>query len=288
MRSLIVGILTLALSAAAAFGQATGEVETVGFNNSFRPGCWTPMVVRLRPTTSSPFVGRLQVVQEDLDKDHVIFERQIGLTGNSPDGSIKEQRFWMYFMPQPDPELDGNRSQNELTDMIRVRLVSESGKELVRLRITSRIQPVEAVRRGMTGTTQGQKMVLLVHRASAPDIREYQQMVGLNEYVLPFVRATDLSQHLPDRVIGYDALDAVVWADADPLQLSPEQYKALQEYVARGGRLIILQDTSANQWQRNNAALAQLMPVVVEGVAEQSELKTLRRLAGVEEKPSDM
>jgi hypothetical protein len=263
-------------------------VETVGFNNSFRPGCWTPMVVRLRPTTSSPFVGRLEVVQEDLDKDQVIFTRQITLTGNSPDGSIKEQRFWMYFMPQPDPELEFSRSPADLTDMIRVRLVSESGKELVRLRITSKLQELESVRRGMSGMTQGKKVVMLVHRASAPNIQEYDQMIGLNERVWPFVRATELSQHLPDRVIGYDALDAVVWADADPMQLSPEQYKALQEYVARGGRLVILQDTSANQWQRNNAALAQLMPVVVESVGQQDELKTLRRLARVPERATDM
>jgi hypothetical protein len=282
---IVVGIVTLCLSAAcapAALGQATGEVESVGFGGNFRPACWTPMVVRLKPTTSSPFNGRLEVVQEDIDKDRVHFTRQFTLTGNSPDGSIKEQRFWMYFMPQPTQDLDGGpRSLRELSDILKVRILSEGGKELVRLDISQRVQPVESVKRGMSGATRGQKLVLVVHQRNVPNLGEYVQMIGLNEDVLPPAYAKNLAQDLPDRVIGYDAIDAVIWTDADPLQLSPEQYKALQEYVARGGRLVISQDTSANQWQRNNAALAQLMPVVVEGVVESEQIRTLRELARV-------
>jgi hypothetical protein len=287
MRSFIVGILTLCLSAATALGQARGHVESVGFGGAFRPTCWTPMVVYLVPTTGSPFSGRLEVVQEDLDKDKVIFTRQFSLTGNAPDGSTREQRFWMYFVPQPAPDLDENRTVAELTEMIKVRVVSDKGKELVKLPITQKLEPIESVRRGMSGSTKGRKFVLFVAERSAPQFIEYPSMTGLNEDVLLPWGINQIATGLPDRVIGYDGVDAIIWMDADPLKLSVEQYKALQDYVARGGRLVISQDTSTNQWQRNNAALAQLMPVVVEGVAEQDEPLALRRLARVPDRPRD-
>ena len=36
-------------------GQARGQVESIGFNDYFRPGCWTPMLVHLTPTTGASF-----------------------------------------------------------------------------------------------------------------------------------------------------------------------------------------------------------------------------------------
>src|SRR5690349_7506594 len=101
MRSFLAGILLLILPSVT-FAQARGQVESIGFGDYFRPGCWTPMLVYLVPTSGSPFTGRIEVVQEDLDRDQVLFTRQITLTGNPAGGSAVEQRFWMYFMPQPN------------------------------------------------------------------------------------------------------------------------------------------------------------------------------------------
>src|SRR6266566_6922169 len=134
MRSYLAGFLLLLLPSLA-FAQARGEVESIGFQGLYRPGCWTPMVVKLVPTTGSVFTGRIEVIQEDLDRDQVIFTRQITLTGNPPNGSAVEQRFWMYFMPQPNrgrEALDDARSPAELCNLIRVRLCSDSGKVLVK------------------------------------------------------------------------------------------------------------------------------------------------------------
>jgi hypothetical protein len=97
MRSLLAGLLILILSSSV-FAQATGEVESVGFNNSYRPDCWTPMVVRLKPTTSDAGTYSLQVRQYDLDGDRAIYSKQITLNGADV---APEQRFWMYFLPQP-------------------------------------------------------------------------------------------------------------------------------------------------------------------------------------------
>ena len=85
MRSYLAGILCCMLPAVA-FAQAVGSVESIGFADYFRPGCWTPMLVYLKPTTGGQFTGRIEVVQEDLDRDQVLFTRQITLTGNPPNG----------------------------------------------------------------------------------------------------------------------------------------------------------------------------------------------------------
>src|SRR4051812_44120194 len=168
MRSFLAGFLCLALSSVA-FAQARGQVESIGFGGTYRPGCWTPMVVYLVPTTGSQFTGRIEVIQEDLDRDQVIFTRQISLSGNPPNGAAAEQRFWMYFMPQPsrDPKyiLDATRRTDELTEIIKVRLCSDTGKELVKLPITQTIRFVESLSGGgsMSGIARGQKVVLSVY-----------------------------------------------------------------------------------------------------------------------------
>src|SRR5260221_14428629 len=54
MRLLLAGILHLAL-ASVVLAQANGDIESLGFEFNYRPGCWTPMVVRLTPTSGATF-----------------------------------------------------------------------------------------------------------------------------------------------------------------------------------------------------------------------------------------
>jgi hypothetical protein len=287
MRSFLAGILLLILPSVT-FAQARGQVESVGFGDYFRPGCWTPMLVYLVPTSGSPFTGRIEVVQEDLDRDQVLFTRQITLTGNPAGGSAVEQRFWMYFMPQPNKgreSLDDTQSVAELSNLIKVRLCNENGKELVKLPITRTLRPVglRAGIGGYGGTSRGEKMVLCVYDKSAPNLAEYANTLtaGLTEEVVQLT-ARDMAKDLPDSVIGYDAIDAILWSDADPTKLSADQLAALEQFVKRGGQLVISQDTAVNQWQRNNTAFSLLMPVTVRGVEERDDrLPTLRELAHV-------
>jgi hypothetical protein len=292
MRSFLAGFLCLALSSAA-FAQARGEVQSIGFDGVYRPGCWTPMVIRLTSTTSSPFAGRIEVVQEDLDGDRVLFTRQITLTGNTPNSPPVEQRFSMYFMPQPsrNPKwmLDASQQVAQLNDIINVRLCTDAGKLLVKLPITQTLRPVEPLVGGtgiLAGGTRGARLVLGVYDRNLPNLTEYGGMWGLNEDVA-YVGTRDISYGLPDDVRGYDAIDAIVWSDANPMNLSTDQVVAIEEFVRRGGRLVICQDTATNQWQRNNAKFPLLMPVNVRAVEERpDQLDTLRYLAKVPPPPA--
>jgi hypothetical protein len=270
-----------------ALAQARGDVQSVGFDNHVRPGCWTPLLVRLTPTTGTPFNGRIEVVQDDLDKDEVIFTRQINLTGNNPNGPPIDQRFWMYFIPQPNrgdrETIDDNLNPVDLTRMIKVRLCSDTGKELIKLPITTSIRLLDNIRAGtMSGPPRGRKAVLAVSARSRIDATEYQYTggLGLTEDVgFHSIPESQIPYTLPDDVRGYDAIDAILWGDADPLLLTPDQLTAVEGFVRRGGKLVFVQDTNTNQWQRNGVKFPLLMPVTVQGVEERGDLFPLRHLA---------
>src|SRR5258706_11781202 len=97
MRLTFAGILQL-LTVSAVFAQANGGIESLGFEHLFRPGCWTPMVIRLTPTSGAMFEGEIAVYQEDADHDHPIFTRPIALRGNSEGGGGKTEGFWIYLI----------------------------------------------------------------------------------------------------------------------------------------------------------------------------------------------
>ncbi|HEY7120813.1 MAG TPA: hypothetical protein VH475_29785 [Tepidisphaeraceae bacterium] len=296
MRFLLAGFLCLCLSTVA-FAQARGEVESIGFGGAYRPGCWTPMVIRLTPTTGGTFNGRIEVVQEDLDQDQVIFTRQINLTGNSPSGPVTDQRFWMYFIPQPNRSTDKggigqNLSPRDLSEIIKVRLCTDTGKELVKLPITQTLTSADALNAASglssSAASRGQKTVLAVYDHSRPNFDEYRGVVGLTEDVL-WIMTQRIGTELPDDVRGYDAIDVLLWDDADPMKLSPDQVTAIEAFVKRGGKLVFAQDTATNQWKRNDARFALLMPVSVQGVEERDDkLPTLRRLARVQANSIDL
>lgn len=284
MRSILLGFLCFLLPCVA-LAQARGEVQSIGFGGHYRPGTWTPMVVKLVPTTGAHFTGRLEVVQEDLDRDQVIFTRQITLDPAPENGTANEERFWMYFMPQPTKdrgELDSTLSLAELSDRIKVRLCTESGKELVKLPITQTIQPIESLRAGNGSDPRGKRAVLIVHNDHYPtSFREFQMMTGMTEDIW-IVSTRETGTGLPDNVIGYDSIDSILWCDADSSQVKGEQLTALEQFVKRGGKLVISQDTATNQWQRNNTAFPLLMPVTVRGVEERDDhAMTLRLLADI-------
>ena len=93
---MLVGIILLAMNSAAfAQAEAEGEVESMGFHGWYRPNCWTAMKIRLRPKTGASRDYQIQVIQEDMDRDHVSYTRRITLTGN-PEGRKIEEKVWVY------------------------------------------------------------------------------------------------------------------------------------------------------------------------------------------------
>src|SRR3982751_1532954 len=79
MRSLWAGLLLLLCLTTAASAQATGYVQELGFGGRYRADCWVPLLVHLDSTYSQPAEYQIQVHQQDLDQDTVIYTRTVTL-----------------------------------------------------------------------------------------------------------------------------------------------------------------------------------------------------------------
>lgn len=276
----IAPVLILLMLASAALGQAAGGIESIGFENNYRPECWTPMLVTLSPQTSESGQYQLQVKQEDLDRDYPIFVRTISLTGNAEGAGARQQKFRMYFKPQPTGEglpdaNDPGRTLRDLQDVLQASFCTESGKWLAPLPMTTTIINVEP-KTSSFSYRRGMRFILTVHDGTAnPAWTDYQRSVGILEDPL-FVKVQP--RDLPESVLGYDAVDTVVWLNADPNELkrgTDEKFRALESYVRRGGTLIIC---TPNDWQKM-LSLGELLPVTITGTDTLETPDPLRSIA---------
>ncbi len=253
MRSILAGLFILLLSSSA-FAQAS-EVESIGLGGYFRPDCWTPMVIRLSPGKLDPGLYQIQVEQKDLDEDTQVFTRTIQI--NAADQAAV-QRFSMYFLPQPQsgglPDVSAGASLRDLNDELKVWLCTENGKQIAPLPITSGVQSVDI----SSGRTLGRKFIICVSDGTAkPTYQDYAYAFGITEDVkMVLVRPEDL----PESVLGYDGVDAVVWMNGDSDQLNragARRLPALTEYVRIGGKLIVTQPADRAKVE----ALEPLLPI---------------------------
>src|SRR5687768_12261835 len=153
MRSFLAGSVLLLLLASAASGQASGQVLSLGLGQGYyRPDCWTPLLVQLRSTVSDPQEYQIQVHQQDLDKDTVVYTRVVTLNAQA------QQDFWVYFVPQPT---DGGLPAGgavPLQDVLRVELYDKAGKRLIaRLPVQVPITNIDPSRGGLMGGGRGRK-----------------------------------------------------------------------------------------------------------------------------------
>lgn len=278
MRRILAGLLLLLCFPLCALGQAKGEVESIGFGSLYRPNVHVPMLVRVQAERSGTY--QIRVVQKDLDQDHEIFKQDVSLTG-SDDGRGPEQRFWMYFIPQPTdnglPDTSRGGTLRDLQKDLKVFLCDERGRQLIQLPVTQTITNIENVQAGPFSAPRGVKMVLAISDgAQQPVWRDYQQAIGTMEDI---VFVTVRSMDLPEDVRGYEMVDAIVWLAAplpDPSKPSDEKrYNAIQSYVRGGGHLVVCQPAQRDA----TASVAELLPVEVKEVAPRDNLEPLRGLA---------
>ena len=278
MRRILAGLLILLISAATARAQAD-EVESIGFNNHYRPDCWTPMVVRITPEKSGTY--QLHVIQEDLDGDEPTFVQEITLTG-ADEGKAEPQRFWMYFIPQPTHGglFDVNRggTLKEINGQLQVYLCDAKGKQIKKLPITSTIINLEPPSQNpFGGNPRGVKLILGVGDGRSKLIwSDYEKAIGVMENA---VMVPLQSRDLPEDVRGYEAVDAIIWTNAEaPDPSSPtgeRRMRALQKWVRAGGRLVICQPPERDR----SLPWGDMLPVKVNEIVDKKDLMPLAALA---------
>lgn len=265
----------LALQAQPAEGAAGGSVVQIGFQGAYHPGSWVPMRVRLNPPGGETGLFLLRVHQRDLDGDNVIFERTLTLTGG-----IGGQEFWTYFKPEP---IDGGFDANDAASLrarLRVVLCDEDGRELAQLAIQNGVRPLYSGGDFLNSVGgPGRRLVLAVADPAGGDLAGYSEFgptasVGLMENVEAVQTTT---RDLPDRPIGLDSVDVIVWQDADPAELregAGQRLQSLREWVRRGGHLII---TARSEWQ-SLEAFGDLLPVTPSGALDERSLAPLQAM----------
>src|SRR6185369_1893453 len=227
------------------------------------PNCWTPMKLRLRPKVGDTRTYKIAIVQEDLDRDRVLYTRPFTLNGNPPNGHI-EEHVWVYFMPQPR-DLKGGGTAAEFTNRIRIFLCKEDGKQLLQIPIVPGTSPPHSLddkTDTFFGPAKGTRLVLVVGDSSSkPLLKAYDTAIALNEDIVFYRLAPG---EMPGDVKGFAAVDAIVWMGSDPSELRAESLAAIQDYVRDGGKLVV---TQGQNWQKfKESELAALLPVTLEGV----------------------
>ncbi len=267
MRSFLAGMVILLLSAAS-FGQVSGFVESIGFQNTYRPDCWTPMMVNLTSQYGEAQNYQLQVWQEDLDRDRVVYTKDITLSPRAQD------KFQLYFIPRPT---EGGIA-NSPADAIHVRLCyppkeghpPEDAKVVIdRLSVRFPVDNLDPERNMLAQHQNGTKLVLYVsdrgeQPAAATMYGPSSPLLGLTENVT-FIRIPVAV--LGENVLYYESVDAVLWLDADADNLDrggAKRLEALEEYVRLGGKLVVCQPTERARIQ----ALAPMLPVELKDAAD--------------------
>lgn len=283
-------LLVLLGWAAAARADITGSVEQVGFDQTYRPGCWTPMVVRVVPDASTTGAFQIRVEQEDLDKDIVSYVRNIALTAG------QEGEFIVYFLPQGTRTIDGiglpdarDGNLEGLNNQLKVWVCDAKGRKLAKLPIRSLIRSVDP--KATQDANRGTKLVLYVRQPDAlttPAVREFDDPVALHGVMEDVVFVPVNPRYLPTSSLGYEGVDAIVWAAGGPPDATvageAAKYTALRDWVTGGGRLVVMQH---GEWRRTSA-WGDMLPVTfgpigqMQGTAPREDLMPLREMAGAE------
>ncbi|MFW5652920.1 MAG: hypothetical protein ACOC0P_02640, partial [Planctomycetota bacterium] len=220
-------------------------VESFGLGGIARPGSWTPIRVNVSYAGSEARSVLVVLEQRDADGDIIELTRETALNpGNNP--------VLLYTLMPPETlrgdtwnlvvyELDaaGDRAEQLAARVISAQNIIDPDRSVI----------------GVVGTRTAN---LLDYRGPANDL-SYPASGHEFIQVLSGLGPSDI----PDRWMGLDMLEALVWIDGDPTQLRGERAEALAEWVARGGHFIVVLPEFDQDWLSPAdlpAALRQILP----------------------------
>jgi hypothetical protein len=243
-------------------GSINVNLETFGVGNVSRPGEWVG--VRLRLTDSSPRERDVlvRIALPDADGDTMVAERKITLNPGVAQGT------WLYF--RIPFRFDANR---EATGSVYEAIVpddADAAAGFVSGRLLARQPIAPAPANSLLPKTMG---VLGVIGNDELGLKRYAVRSdggSLSGTYTPYAHeATELAPglapaSLPDRWMGYAPMWALVWGPSvEPSQIRGEQARAIREWVERGGHLVIVLPSIAQQWTNPESnELHDILPVV--------------------------
>lgn len=240
--------LLFAWIAPAALAQPVqGDVRALGFNvggetrHAYRHGQWCPILVELTAASDQHFTGTVRVEARDLDGDRVQFDKS-NVTVTAGAGPL---RVWLYAVT-----LAGAESVDKID------VLDDKG-----ILITTLTAPdAEAIPNDARmlldiSTTPVQQL----HRVGSATRNIGETSLG-ERYYRDFSVVTLPSDQLPDRAIGLEAANIIVWDEPDPQSVQDYQLRALIDWVKAGGDLVV---GVGPAWRKiQSSLLAEIMPYV--------------------------
>lgn len=278
MRSILAGLLIF-LTSTVAMAQVQGTVVNSGIGGYYRPNCWVPLKIALSSLNPTAQTYRIQVIQEDLDRDKVTYSRPITLNA-SANGRATTEQFWVYFLPNPKSDaIDNAYTEQQLSDVVQVILCDESGKPIQRIPFGPGTLlhnlDLDAATSSVSIEGSVRFVVGIADPNSQPNL-DFHSTLGLME-AIRFERISP--NDLPTNPLGFQCVDHILWSHADPQSISQDLLSAISLWVQKGGKLVVSQPPD---WQKiRDSSLAPLLPVEMKGIEEELGAKTLSALGEI-------
>jgi hypothetical protein len=258
-------LIVVAMCAPSVHAKVVGDIAGIGFpgvggiyqgRDLFRVGSWVPVVVDLRLEGEASFEGVLRISQRDKDGDLCVDRQRVQLL--SDQGS---RRYWLYAVAGRQTPFS-------------VELLTSEGK---RVEIESRgkktwsLMPVQRP----AAIDPGGFLVLSISSRGVGQAVVLQEQIEGKEFSKLVSVAHAAPRDLPSRWLGLEAVDAVVWDEADPTEISSAQLEALLEWTRQGGLLLVAGARTSDVIARS--ALADVLPVTFGAVRTVMALPVLQK-----------
>lgn len=268
---IVVSVMAALLPAAAARAQPVqGDVRSVGFEANVstrqivREGQWFPILVELAAQTGQPIQCSLVVDRADIDGDRVQYT--VPLVALTPGAGLR--RVWCYAAV----------TREDIGRPLTVEVLDEQGAPIVEIPAP----PFEPIGHDYL-------LVLDISATATPIVQDIDARDGSylsynwgnRTYVRNACVARLPAANLPDRWIGLEAADVIVWDDPDPHALESWQLQALIDWIRHGGQLIL---GVGPAWTRlQSSLLAPILPIAGSTPSVQiTELPTFTRAYSVD------
>lgn len=270
MRNAACAIWISSLFAAAAHGAVVGEIVRIGYpsvggvyegRDLVRGGAWVPVVVDLSVEGAGSFDGWIRIAQPDRDGDLCFDTQKVQLVSDAGG-----RRYTLYVLANPQADRSSAFSVEIRNSENRRIAVMSRGRSVD---VLTPVQPPEML-------TARHFLVLSVSDRTAGKIALLQE-ADLRERFSRSVRVAHIAPgDLPNRWLGLDVVDAIVWDEADPTSLTPAQLGALLEWARQGGLLVVAAGRTADAVS-GSRALASALPVEIGSIETAARFRRLRR-----------
>lgn len=234
-------------------GSVEVSVRQFGVGGVVRPGDWAGVELNLKQIVAgSPLRIAVQIHKRDPDGDTLLVRREVSL------GQGADRAVWLYV-----PIDWGLRSSDPLTVTVRELSDEATGDEVAigrQIEATS-IFPQTVARAtesliGVVGLESfgiEQYELMAVLRSQPERVRtghgEYQVVTGITP--------TDL----PDRWMGLVPYEIIIWSESSLGGLTESRANAIEEWIQRGGHLVIVPDQINSEWFSSDNPLRRVLPV---------------------------